>query len=188
MARQDHTGCNFIDEPVRLGAGSAVERHQVIGAASWKKGATAPTEGFNALYPYLGFQDGRSDEAYYVIHVPYRRKAGTSIVVEIRWFYSGLLNAGKVLWKCNYRSSGCNDTPNGLGTEISVLSTADNPRFITICSTMTTDIIDANLTADDDLALHIWRDGGDLTDTLTDTAKLLSVHVYFTMNKFGNDI
>ena len=188
MTRLNHTGCNFIDEPVRLGTGSAVERHEVIGAASWKKGATAPTEGFHWNYPYLAFQNARSDEAYYVIHVPHRRKAGTNIVITIRWWYVGAPDAGKVLWKCDYKSSGCGDSPSFDDGQILKLSAGSHTTNQIVCTTLAPEILDANLTEDDDLALHIWRDGNDPLDTLAVEARFMSVHVHFTMDKFGNDI
>jgi len=50
---------------------------------------------------------------------------------------------------------------------------------------MDVDILSANLTEDDDLFLKIWRQGTNELDTFDNTAKLLSVHIHFTMDKLG---
>ena len=188
MTRLDHTGCNFIDENVRLGTGSAVEGHHIIGAASWKKGATAPGEGFIILFPTLDFADGANDAAHYVIHVPYRRKAGANMVVHLNWAHDTVAKTGKVLWNLIYRSRGEGDNLDVGGITISVLTAGDHPQKTMIHSEFTTEILSANLTDNDDLALIIRRNGADLADTLTEAARLVSVHVHFTMDKFGNDI
>ena len=188
MVRQSHTGCKFINEQCRLGTGSEVERHHVIGAARWKKGVTAPGESFEVLFPTLDFATGADDAAHYVLHVPHRRKAGTNMIVTLRWKHDNVAQTGKVLWKCTYLSVGCGDASNGAGAEISVLTDGNHAQDVILCDSMTTDILSANLTEDDDLALKIWRNGTDGTDTLGEAARLVSAHVHFTMDKFGKDI
>ncbi|GAH93802.1 unnamed protein product, partial [marine sediment metagenome] len=106
-----------------------------------KKGVVAPGESFAGLYPTLDFADGRDDEAYYVIHVPFRRDATTNMTVELRWMHDTGADIGTVLWKCTYLSSGCGDDPTGTGTEIQVLTDGNHPADVIQCDSMTTDII-----------------------------------------------
>lgn len=162
-----------------------VERHEIIGAASLHKGAIEPGSGWIGLYPTLDFANGRDDAAHYVVHVPYRRDATTNMTVKIRWMHDTGADVGTVLWKCTYLSSGCGDDPTGAGTEISVLTAGNHAADEIICSTMTTDILAANLTVMDDLALKIWRNDSAGGDTLAEDARLISIHVHFIQNKIG---
>lgn len=162
-----------------------VTRHHIIGAASLMKGAIEPGSGWIGLYPTLDFDNGRDDATHYVIHVPFRRDAATNMIVEIRWMHDTGADVGTVLWKCTYLSSSCGDDPTGAGTEISILTAGNHAADEVICSTMTTDIIAANLTPDDDLVLKIWRNDSAGGDTLAEAARLLSVHVHFIQNKLG---
>lgn len=185
---EDHTGCNFVQDQCRLGVGSRVERHMVFPGFSLKKGAVAPGESWEVLFPTLDFADGRDDEATMIIHVPFRRLAGSNIEIKLTWMHDTVAKVGKVLWKATYLSAGCGDASNAAGTTISVLTAGSHAQDTILCDSMTTGILSANLTADDDLVIKIWRDGNDATDTLTEAARLISVHVHFTMDKFGNDI
>lgn len=182
---EKHTGCEFVGDHVTLGDGAEIERHHIIGSGSWKRGATAPGESFEVLFPTLDFATGADDAAHYVLHVPYRRKALTNIHVELRWMHDNVAQVGKVLWKCTYLSVGCGDATNGAGVETSILTDGNHAQDEVLCDTLAPEILDANLTADDDLALKIWRNGSDITDTLGEAARLLSVHVHIIQDKLG---
>jgi len=146
---------------------------------------TAPAEGFSGNAVWYGFQDGRSDTAYYTAYVPYRRAAGTDIGIEIRWLNDDVTKTGKVLWKCSYLSAGAGDDPFAAGTTISKLSAGNHAQDEELATTLDTGIESNKLTTGDELYLKIWRDGTDGTDTFANTAKLLAVHLHFIKDKLG---
>ncbi len=191
----DDVGSNqtiFAANGLQTMTGTArVERHITIGAASFTKGATEPTDGITLLVPWFGFADGRDDKAHYLLLVPHRWDTDTDVVVEIRWFNDDAAHndaAKKVLWKCTYLSVSCGDTVDAVGTTISKLSAGSHVDNLIQCTTLDTGLIAANLTTDDDLFLMIWRDGNDPSDTFTNRAKLVSVHLHFIMDKLGQSI
>lgn len=162
-----------------------VERHIVIGAASWSKGATAPTASYETIFPTLIFADGQDDEAHYTTWVPFRWDSSTDMEVHVHWQHDDAEQDGKVLWKLNYIGVAIGEDPAGSGTLISQLSAGSHGQDELIDTIFATKILAANLEAEDDFGLKLWRDGNDGTDTLTDGAELIAMHIHFTMNELG---
>ena len=163
-----------------------VYRHMVIGAASWKIGAGAPTASFENIYPTLLFADGRDDAAHYGTWVPYRWDNTTDMTVAIHWRHDTVAKTGKVLWNLNYIGATEGEDPAGAGTLISQLSAGNHPQDEIIVTTFGTNILAANLERMDDLGLKLWRNGDDGTDLLTEGAELITMHIHFTMNQLGD--
>jgi len=163
-----------------------VIRHMVIGAASWKVGAVAPTEGFEGTFPVLNFQDARQDTAHYSTWVPYRWDPTEDMEVAVVWKHDTGAKTGKVLWGLVYLAVKDGEDPAGAGeTTISQLSAGNHPADQQITTTFTTKMLAANLANHDSLGLVLSRDGIDATDTLTEDARMIEVHIHFVENKLG---
>jgi len=171
---------NILLRPTKYGM-PIVLNHIRVAAPSWKKGATAPTEGFVGLAPVLKFQNGRLDEASYSLIIPYRMKASTVINVRVDWCFTAP-HAGTVLWKLDYRNVAEGEDVDGVTTEISKHTagnhTANSPLIRTL---LDTGIVGA--VAHDVLLLHLWRDG--VTDSLTSDACLVQVHFEYQRDTHG---
>jgi len=162
-----------------------VTKHMVIGAGSWKRGATQPTETYENLFPTLSFQDTQDDVVHYATHVPYRWDDTTDMTVEIHWQHENV-NAGKVKWHLSYIGAKEGEDPAGGGTAITQLSAGTHDPDKLIYTEFGTKMLAANLERMDDLGLMLWREGTDAgDDTLTEDAELIAVHIHYTMNQLG---
>jgi len=163
-----------------------VYRNLVIGAASWKIGATAPTASYENIFPTLLFADGVDDEAHYATHVPYQWDDTTDMTVSVHWQQDDDTDDGNVLWNLNYIGAKEGEDPASAGTLISQLSAGNHPQDEILVTTFATKMLAANLERMDDLGLKLWRNGDDGTDDLTEDAELISVHIRYTMNQLGD--
>lgn len=166
--------------------GARVTRHLNVGAASWKKGATAPTEGFSGLFPHLSFADNAQEEAHYSVIVPSRWDETTDIEVAIDWYYTGAQDNGNVVWAVDYLGIKAGEDPTAGGTSITKTTAGNHTTGQMVRTTFTTEILAANLEEYDIMALKVWRNGtAEPTDDLTKAAIMLAVHIHFTENKLG---
>lgn len=173
------------DGELTLHGTARVERHMVIGAPSWKKGAVAPGESFVGIFPVLDFADAKQDAAHYSTQVPYRWDNTTDIAVSIMWKHDTVAKTGKVLWKLTYIGIEDGEDPAGAGVTIAQLSAGNHPQDQQITTLFVPKMLAANLANHDSLGLKVWRDGTDGTDTLTEAARLIEVHIHFIENKLG---
>lgn len=162
-----------------------VRRHIVIGAASWKKGATAPTDTYENIFPTISFNAGQDDEAHYAIWVPYRWDDTTDMEVHVHWQMPDDADNGNVFWKLKYIGVKEGEDPAGAGTEITQLSAGNHPQDEIIDTVFTTKMLAANLEREDDLGLMLWRHGTDGSDDCGEDAELIAMHIHFTMNQLG---
>lgn len=163
-----------------------VTRHMNIGAPTWKRGATAPTETYENIFATLTFADAQDDEAHYTTWVPYRWDNTTDMTIDVRWQHDTVAKTGKVLWNLNYIGVKEGEDPAGAGTLISQLSAGNHAQDALIVTVFGTKMLAANLERHDDLGLKLWRDGDDGTDDLTEGAELVAVHIHYTMNRLGD--
>lgn len=165
-----------------------VTRHMVIGAASWKRGATQPTETYETIFPTLSFQDAQDDVVHYATHVPYQWDNTTDMAVEIHWQHE-TANAGKVKWHLSYIGIESGEDPAGSGTAITQLSAGTHDPDKLIITTFATKLLATNLARMDDFGLMLWREGSDAgDDTLTEDAELIAMHIHYTMNRLGDSL
>lgn len=160
-------------------------RHIVIGADTWKIGATAPTESYENIFPTLIFGDGSDDDAHYATWIPFQWDNTANMEVYIHWQHDDDTKTGSVLWNLDYIGVKEGEDPAGAGTTISQLSAGDHPQDELIRTVFSTKILATNLERDDDLGLRIWRNGDDATDDLTEGAELITVHIHYSINQFG---
>ena len=163
-------------------------KHLVVGAGSFKLGATAPTAGYETIFPTLAFGDGSDDQAHYATWVPFRWDDTTDMTLMIHWQHDTLIKTGKVLWNLTYFGVSAGEDPAGAGTTISQLSAGNHLASSLIETEFTTKILASNLSRMDDLGLLIWRNGDDGTDTLTEAAELVAVHIHYIENQLGDPI
>lgn len=176
------------DGAIILHGDARLERRMSIGAPSWKRGATAPTETYENLFATLTFADGADDAGHYTAWVPERWDDTEDMTVYIHWQHDTVAKIGSVLWNLNYIGIKDGEDPAGGGTLISQLSAGNHPQDELIYTQFTTKILAANLERGDDLGLKLWRNGDDLTDDLTEGAELVSVHIHYIMNQMGEII
>ena len=166
------------DGEINLHGTARVTSHVVIDAAAMR--ITGGTHGGAGCFNYISFQNNQDDEAFFITHVPYRRAAGTDILVVLRWYYTGGNDNNTCEWNLTYNSIKAGEDPTGAGTALTeqavAIATDDTLGLVTFT------IPSAALEANDDLGIKIWRDG---SDALTANALLIGAHVHFTMDKLG---
>ncbi len=176
------------DGAMILHGDARVEKHIDIGAASWKRGVTAPTETYENIFPTISFNTGQDDEAHYTTMVPLAWDNTTDMEVHIRWQMPNAADNGNVFWKLKYISVGTGEDPAGAGTEITQLSAGNHPQDELIDTVFTTKILAANLERADDLGLMLWRHGTDVSDDCGEDAELIALHIHYIINQMGKII
>jgi len=167
---------------------SRVIRHIVIGAPSWKLGATAPTQTYENIFATISFNTGQDDEAHYTSWVPSRWDDTTDMEVHVHWQMPDDTDNGNVFWKLKYIGVKEGEDPAGAGTEITQLSAGNHPQDEIIDTVFGTKILAANLEREDDLGLMLWRHGTDASDDCGEDAELIAVHIHYTMNQLGEPL
>ncbi len=176
----------FTEDGAMILHGDArVEKHLHIGAASWKRGATAPTETYENIFPTISFNAGQDDEAHYTTLVPSEWDDTTDMEVHLHWQMPNAGDNGNVFWKLKYIGAKKGEDPAGAGTEITQLSAGNHPQDEIIDTIFATKMLAANLERVDNLGLMLWRHGTDGSDDCGEDAELIAVHIHYTMNQFG---
>ena len=183
----DYTEINSLGSIVMHG-NARVEKHMHIGAPSWRKGATAPTETYENIFPTISFNTGQDDQAHYTALVPFEWDDTTDMEVHLHWQQPDDTDNGNVFWKLKYIGVKEGEDPAGAGTEITQLSAGNHPQDEIIDTIFTTKILAANLERVDDLGLMLWRHGTDGSDDLGEDAELIAMHIHYTMNQLGDPI
>ena len=165
-----------------------VAKHMHIGAASWSKGATAPTSTYENIFPTISFNTGQDDEAHYVALVPYEWDDTTDMVVHIHWQMPNNADNGNVFWKLKYIGVKEGEDPAGAGTEITQLSVGNHPQDEIIDTVFITKMLAANLARVDNLGLKLWRHGTDGSDDCGEDAELIAMHIHYTINQLGQEL
>ena len=163
-----------------------VERHLRVGAESWQKGVSAPTEGFEGVFATLDFDDTADDEAYYTLIVPHRWDSTVDIEFAVDWFYDGTQDDGTVCWNLEYKGIKAGEAVTGAGTIITQTTAGSHTTGQMVRTTFTAKILASNLEAGDTLGLRLFRDISE--DTLGTNARLINTHFHFVMNKLGGQI
>lgn len=171
------------DGELNLHGTARVIRHLRVGAASWDKGAAAPTAGFEGVFSTLDFDAVLDDEAHYTIIVPHRWDTTIDIEFAVDWFYDGGQDNGTVCWALEYKAIKAGEAVTGAGTTITKVSAGTHTTGQMVRTTFTTKILAANLEAGDTLGFRLYRDVS--ADTLATDARLINTHFHFTMNKLG---
>lgn len=185
---EKHTGFECVGTQIILGTGATVKRHVDIGAASWKRGVSAPTAGFSGNFPHLSFADGADEAGHYNIIVPFVRATGADMDIIVDWYYTGAQDNGKVLWKMTYLAAKAGEDPTAAGTTTGQLTAGTHTTGQLVSTTFLTGISTDNLEDHDTLGLMFWRDGDDETDTLGKAAIVLTVHIDYISDKLGEPI
>ncbi len=173
------------DGAIILHGDARVARHMHIGAASWRKGATAPTDTYENIFPTISFNTGQDDEAHYTALVPYEWDNTTDMIVHIQWQMPDDTDNGNVFWKLKYIGVKEGEDPAAAGTEITQLSAGNHPQDEIIDTVFTTKMLAANLERVDNLGLLLWRHGTDISDNCGEDAELIALHIHYTMNQLG---
>jgi len=164
-----------------------VTNHLTIGAADFYKLNDPPDEGLVGLFPVLKFNPGSDEQAYYSEPVPFRIKAGTTIIVEVDWVYEGGQDNGKVVWGLEFINLAAGEIVDGSTTIITGISAGNHTTGVEVTTTLITGITGSE--ADDCLGLRLYRDADDgVNDTLAVDASLIMLHLHFTSSKLGESI
>lgn len=162
-----------------------VQHHISITAVQFRKGATAPVEGYENIYPTLLFNDNQDDEAHYSTIVPSDWDDTTDMEFEIHWQHDTVAKTGKVLWNLSYIAADEGDDPAGAGTNIAQLSAGNHAADALLSTAFDTALLAANMNRMDTLGLKVWRNGDDGTDNLTEDAEIIGIHLHYTANTVG---
>jgi len=176
------------DGEINLHGTGRVTRHLYASPSAFKlPAAHFPSVGITGVHNTLDFDAGATNESAYCSNkVPYRWDSTTDLTIEISWFYSGTQDDGFVVWGVEYKGIKAGDAVAGAGTTATQKSTGTHTTGQIVRTSFSTKLLAANLESDDDLGLRIFRNSSDGTnDTLAVDAKLISVHLYFTMDKLG---
>jgi len=188
MAREDHTGCNFIDEPCRFGTGSKVLRHLLIDPTRFKMPAVNyPGESFEGLFYTLDFDKTTEESTYCQEHIPFRWDTTTDIEVVVDWFHDTADN-GKVVWGIEYKAISEGEVVVGAGPSFTQTTAGNHTAGQLVRTIFTTKIPSGTLAVEDVIAIKFYRKAADAADTLNEDARVLNVHFHFTQDKFGEDI
>jgi len=188
MARENHTGCNFIDEPCRLDTGSKVERHWLMDPTRFQMpAANYPAQSFEGIFYTLDFDNTVEESAYCQETIPWRWDITTDIEVIVDWFHTGA-DAGTVVWGIQYKSITTGETFAAPYVTITHTTAAGTAANVLLRTQFTLKIIAANLAPEDIIAIRFYRKAADIADTLAEDARVVNVHFHFTQNKFGGDI
>jgi len=177
-------GSNRMRGQFKMDKGGLAGSHVRVSAPSWHKGASAPTENDVGLFHTLVYDAGHDDEVHYTLLAPFRMKAGTDIVITVKWTYTGAQDNGTLHWACEYICVGDGETVDGSTTTTTITTAGNHPTGKKVTTKFTTGIIGA--AADDDIGIHLYRDFSE--DTLNADAELISVHFRFTMDKLGEHL
>ena len=176
------------DGEINLHGTARVTRHIYFSPASFKfPGANPAGESQTDLFHTLDFDDGANDESAYAERtIPFRWASGTDVTIIISWFYTGAQDNGFVVWGIEYKGIKAGEAVAGAGTSITQKSAGTHTTGLLVRTTFATKILGSNLEADDDLGLRVYRHSSDgVNDTLAKDAKLVNVHISFTMDKLG---
>jgi parallel beta-helix repeat protein len=170
-----------------------VERHADINAGTWiKHGLADPGTSTEGLFCTLDFDKATNETVYYTFHIPWRRCENTDIEVQVKWFHD--TNASdankKVMWGFDYVSIETGETVDAVNTSITQLSAGNHNTDAgkLVSTTFTTKIVAGNLANHDTMGLRFYRVGTATGDDLNEDARLISVHLHFTMDKLGEPI
>ena len=173
-----------------LHGNARVERHADINAGTWiKHGLADPGTSAEGLFCTLDFDKATNETVYYTFHIPWRRCDNTNMEVSVYWFHD--TNASddtkKVMWAVDYVSIEPGETVDAINTTITQLSAGNHNTDAgeLIYTTFTTKIIAGNLANHDNMGIRFYRVGTDGSDDLNEDARLMSVHLHFTMDKLG---
>ena len=170
------------DGEINLHGTARVKRHISIPSPSWKIGVTGPTEGYVGIAPILAFDASTDDSVHYNFLCPHRMAAGTDIRVFVDWCYTGAAEHGTVMWAVEYINIDTGETVAGSTTTFSKVS----GNVYTLAGKMIRASFDTDITgavAHDVIAIRLYRDVSG--DSLTQDAKMIQVHLEFTMDKLG---
>ena len=171
------------DGEMSLAGTARVERHLRVGAESWQKGTSAPSEGFEGVFTTLDFDNTTDDEAYYTLIVPHRWDSTVDIEFAVDWFYDGTQDDGTVCWNLEYKGIKAGEAVTGAGTIITQTTAGNHTTGQMVRTTFTVKILASNLEVEDTVGLKLSRDVSE--DTLGTNARLINTHFHFLMNSLG---
>ena len=154
-----------------------VNRHIRVSAASWKPGATAPTESRLSVFPTLIFTVG--DDAHYSLICPFRMKINSTVNVVVDFTHRDAVDVGTAEWTLEYNNVAVGESVTGATTTISGISGPTAQHDLTRVE-LTTSIIGA--VAHDDIGMILSHTNG---GTIGVNVDLIQVHFEFVMDKLG---
>ena len=187
MSREDHTGCNFIDENVRLGTGSTVYKQDWIQAESVRApGANPATFQDVGISGAWQFADGVTRVVICKFPLPLDIDTDQDVTIHLGW------SSPAVSLNCRWQVESLfvkMDEDTSAAAEATSIKTETSSAQANglIVSDWTFDSADIDF---DDLCLllRISRIGGDALDTLGDVANLHGVCFHYVSNSLGEDV
>ncbi len=179
------------DGELALAGTARVEKEIIVGAASWHRPTSgAPDEAIVGLGQALLFDAGSDQHVHYQTIIPEDFAAGTEITVQVDWSFDTEEADHYVVWELNYLVVANGEDPAAAGAltyQQSAITTADGDvsEDKVIHTTFGTNITGA--VVDDILIMKFNRDanGTNAADTLTQDARLHTVHLHYVSDKLG---
>ncbi len=169
------------DGEINLAGTARVERYFRTPAPSWTLGVSAPSAGLVGVVPTVDFDATSDDEAHYSAIVPFTFAAETDVEVGVCWCYTGAGDVGTVCWAIEYILVAAGEAVAGATATISQCSAGNHTSGQRICTTFTSKITGA--VESDLLGMRFYRDTSE--DTLATDARVIQVHLRYTMDKLG---
>lgn len=176
------------DGELALAGTARVHRHHYVHAEMFKKvvGGSPPGDSLEGMFGTLDFDDAAMEQVYATLNIPYRWAVGTDIEAHAVWLIdANAADAGKfVRWGIEYRAVAIGEAVAGATVSITEdqagLNNIQGKRIDTVFGTK---ILGTNLATHDQLGLRAYRDA--TNDDYPDDARLIGLHVIFTMDKLG---
>jgi len=178
--------CSFAsDRTLTLHGSARVKRHWLIDPSRFKLPATNyPSEGFEGIFATLDFDKNTEESAYVTDVIPCRWDNTTDIEVVVGWLHDTADN-GAVVWGIEYLGIETGETIAGSTTTITQTSAGNHPENVLIRTTFTNKMLAENIDHGNAVGIRLFRQAGNLADTLDEDARVIEVHFHFTMNKLG---
>jgi len=187
MTRNNHTGCNFIDEPVSLDTGSKVYKQDWIQAEAIRAPTVNPaTFADHGITGAWQFADNLTKVV--VAKLPLSTDVDTSANGFIYLGWSSPTAAANCRWQVEYLIRAENESTIA-AAEATLTQTEASSAVANGLVVSSFTIPAASLAATDNcLLVRITRLGADAADTLGDVANLLGICFHYVSNKLGTTV
>ena len=174
---------NLYDLRLWHNSGTRIEKHVLVSAGAFRRGAAPPDAGTEGTFATLLFADNATEEAHFNFHLPLDWAEGTDIQAEVHWAPTSA-GTGTVAWEIDWeaRTPNVNEALGAGSTHIDIHDQAqalDNELLKTGEGT----ISGAGLIVDDTIGIKVSRDHDDAADDYSGDAALILLEVHYTSDR-----
>ena len=187
VAIGDRVGGNYIelrpDGEVVLHGTAQVHDHRTVGAGSFQKGATAPSDGLVGITPTLDFSNIRTEFATYAVTVHDGLVTGSVIEPHIDWLHTLGHDPGKVTWAIDYVHHETGGSVAAAPTRLMGISIGNHLGGFEVRTAFPGGIVGGM--PGEDLVLKLLRIHDNPSDNLGGDARMVNLHTHFLVWKLG---